>query len=129
MKHLIEQRISAKAAKLVGSVYFLLLGLTNFVATFIYAEVKPLDSLTAVICALPFLIRKKMLLLVFGAVAAIISAYGAFACLIFSVNPQVQTSKIAFLMGFLLTGSALVSSLLLIIAGTSNENVKPNLHV
>lgn len=120
----IKQRISIRTAKLVGSIYFLLLGLINFVATFMYAEVRLLDAITAVVCVLPFLIKKKMFLLLFGIMTAFISLYGMFAGLVFIADPQVQTSKISFLMGFLLTGSALSASLLLILAGISDENLK-----
>ena len=110
-----EQRI--RIAKLVGSWYFLLLGLVNFIATFIYSEIKWLDSITLAICILPLLINKKIFLLIFGIVAAFISFYLFLACLAFSLNPEVQTSQISFFMGFLLTGSALFSSLLLIFVG------------
>ena len=121
----LEQHISVKTARILGSVYFFLLGLINFVATFIYAEIRLLDLITVVVCALPFLMRKKMFLLVFGIVAACISVYGTVGGLVFLRNPQVHTSKIAFFMGFLLTGSAFLSSLLLIFAGSSDENLNP----
>lgn len=123
----IKQLISVRTAILVGSIYFLSLGLINFVATFIYAEIRTLDTITLLVCVLPLLIRNKKFLLLFGIVVAFISLYGMFAGLVLIADPRVQTSNISFFMGFVLTGSALLSSLLLIFAGISYENLHPNL--
>ena len=122
----IKQLISVRTAALVGSIYFLLLGLINFIATFIYAEIRSLDIITAVVCILPILTRNKTFLMSFGIVTAFISLYLMFAGLVFMADPRVQTSNISFFMGFLLMGSALLSSLLLIFAGISDENLKLN---
>ena len=124
MSRNIPQRFNARTAKLVGSSYFLLLGLTNLVATFIFAEIRMLDTITLVVCILPFLINRKLFHLLFGIITALIAIYLTIAGLTFMINPAVHTSTISFLMGFLLTGSALLASLLLIFSGSSDGDLK-----
>ncbi|MEO6915819.1 MAG: hypothetical protein ABI151_09365 [Chitinophagaceae bacterium] len=122
-----RKSISIKTATLIGTIYFLLLGLINLVATFIYAEVRSLDLIITVVCFLPLLVPKTMFLLVFGIVAALISAYLILAAMSFSLDQKVQTSKISVLMGFLLLGSALLASLLLIFSANSSEKFSAKL--
>lgn len=116
-----ENRLSLKTARMIGSFYFLLLGVINLVATSIFAEIHALDLITAAICTLPVLINNKMFLTMFGLVAGLISFYLFFAGLSFSLEPNTQTSKVAFAMGFLFIGSAFAASVLLIYSGKAER--------
>jgi putative exporter of polyketide antibiotics len=121
-----EQKL--KAAKLVGALYFLGLGLINFCATFFYSQIHLLDVIILSFGFLPLVIKHRSFSLIFGLFAGFISLYLGFACFTFNLNPQIHTSQTAYNMGYLLSVTAFLSSLLLIYVGlnsTSKREMEP----
>ncbi|MEJ7691708.1 hypothetical protein [Daejeonella sp.] len=123
MKNLSEEQ-KLKRAKLIGSVYFLLLGLINFGATLYFSNIYVIDYAILLLGCLPILINRKPFYLGFGIVAGLISLYMAFAGLIFNFNPEIKTSQVAFNMGYLLAFSILFSSILLVYVGSGSIYTK-----
>jgi hypothetical protein len=110
-----EQKI--KTAKLVGSMYFIALGLINFCATFYYAKINLIDFIILSFGVLPLLINHRLFFLIFGLLAGFISLYMGFACLTFNLNPEIPTSQTSYNMGYLLAVTSFLSSLLLVYVG------------
>jgi len=112
-----EKEQKLKAAKLIGSVYFLGLALINFYATFYYSKIHVIDVIILLFGFLPLLIKHRSFSLIFGLFAGAISLYLGFACFTFNLNPQIHTSQTAYNMGYLLSVTAFLSSLLLVYVG------------
>jgi hypothetical protein len=110
-----EQKLNA--AKLVGSVYFLGLALINFCATFYYSKIHLIDVIILSFGFLPLLIKHRSFSLIFGLMAGFISLYMGYACLSFNLNPQIHTSQTDYNVGYLLSVTAFLSSLLLVYVG------------
>ena len=110
-----EQKL--KAAKLVGSMYFLMLGLINFCATLFYSSIYLIDFIILLFGFLPLLVNRRLFFLSFGLLASFISLYMGFACLTFNINPEIHTSQASYNMGYLLAVSSFLSSLLLVYVG------------
>jgi hypothetical protein len=122
-----EKEQKLKTAKLVGSIYFLGLGLINFCATYYYAKIHLLDFIILSFGFLPLLINHRIFLLLFGLLAGFISLYMGFACLTFNLNPEIHTSQTSYNMGYLLAVTSFLSSLLLVYVGlnlTENKEIK-----
>jgi hypothetical protein len=110
--------INSQRAKFIGSIYFLLLGLINFVATFLNSEVRSIDTITLLACILPLAIGKKWFLFLFGVLGVFISTYVIIGGLVVTLRGPVQTSGISLVMGCLFIVSMLLVSLLLIYASS-----------
>ena len=106
-----------KTAKLVGSLYFLGLGLINFSATIFYSKIYLIDFIILSFGFLPLLVNRKLFFLIFGLLAGFISLYIGFACLSFNLNPEIHTSQTSYNMGYLLAVTSFLSSLLLVYVG------------
>lgn len=116
-------------AKLIGSMYFLLLGLVNFGATWAFAEINNLDIVILAIVCLPLIVNKDYFYFSFGVLAGLIAFFLGFACLTFNLDPTIGTSAFSYFMGYLLSVSMLAASFLLIYGGsqTLTVNVIPQL--
>lgn len=111
---LLDKNKKRKTAKLIGAMYFLLLGLVNFGATWMFAQINNLDIVILAIACLPIIINKDYIYISFGALSTFIAFFLGYACFKFNVDPNVSTSAVSFFMGYLLITSMLVASFLLI---------------
>lgn len=105
-----------KTAKQIGAIYFMFLGLVNFGATLILAEINSLDVVILALACLPLVVDKNYFYFSFGVLAAVLALFLGFACLTF--NPTIGTSAFSYFMGYLLCISLLVASFLLIYGGS-----------
>lgn len=114
-----------KTAKLIGAIYFLLLGLVNLGATWAFAEINNLDIIIIAIACLPMIINKNYFSISFGVLSTFIAVFLGYACFMFHVDPNISTSAVSFFMGYLLSASMLVASFLLIYGASQvlRENV------
>lgn len=114
-----------KTAKLIGAIYFLLLGLVNFGATWIFAEINNLDVVILAIACLPLIVNKDYFSFSFGSLTAFIAFFLGYACFTFNVDPNISTSAFSFFMGYLLSVSMFAASFLLIYGASQvfTENI------
>lgn len=110
-----EQNV--KRAKLIGLSYFISLGVINFGATVFNGQFRVLDVIILLLTLTPLIVNTKGVYLSLGAFSACISLYMGFACLVMNIQPNTDTSQLAFMMGYLLAVSSFIASLLLIYTG------------
>ena len=110
-----------KNAWLIGSVYFVLLGVINFSATLWNGKLGTLDLLILLMFVLPLLINKKTFSLLFGIIAGLISLYMGFAAFMFNLTPNIETSQTAFIMGYLFIAATLSACILLLYSSGSSS--------
>ncbi len=120
---LIYKNRNQKVAKLIGAIYFLILGVLNFGATLIFAEIRILDIVILALACLPLLINRNYFYFSFGILAAIIALFLGYACLTFNLDPAIGTSGFSYFMGYLLSASLLVASFLLVYGGSQSHMV------
>jgi len=113
-----------------GAIYFVALGLLNFIISGLVSKIGAIDFIILGIALIPILLRHKNLYLVFGVSAALLSLYIAFACFTMNLQPGNLTTPFSFLLGYLLAITSFGASSLLIYAGLDHGkslNVNPNL--
>ena len=115
-----QQKI--KIIKLLAALYFLILGVFSFSASLYDNVFTWLDLVLLLFSCLPLIINKRIILLAFGMLAGCASIYIMYACLSFSLIPQLLTTGIAFFMGFVLGSSSLSASLALIYVGLQSSD-------
>ena len=108
-----------KLAKLLGCLYFLLLGLINFGATPYYSSIHAIDFTILLLGCLPIIVNRKEFNLFYGIIAALISLYMFVAALNFNLSPEIKTTQLAFNMGYLLQFSMIICSCLLVFTGAN----------
>lgn len=119
-----RQDLKTEKLRLFGCIFFAVVGITNLFASITDNSFHTLDLIILIVSILPMLIRKKMFLLLYGIVSCFIALFIGYACLTFSLNPEVKTSLFTFFMGFLLSFLTLTASLALIYVGLQSSNEK-----
>lgn len=105
-----------KLAQLIGSMYFLILGVVNFIATLLFAAIYPIDIVILILCYLPIIINNNLFLAIFGGIGILVAFVIGFACLAFNFDPSNSTSQFSLFGGYLLSASLFFASFLLIYA-------------
>jgi hypothetical protein len=110
----------------MGSLYFILLGITNMVATMLLSDLHTVDFIILAVTCIPVIINSNVVYLLFGIMGAFISLYMGIAGLAFNVNPAVvHTSQLDFVMGYLLAISCFIASSLWIYAAVNDPRKSP----
>lgn len=116
-----------KLARLAGSLYFLLLGLGNFVAMAVNSKLGWKDFVLLVFLSTPLILRKKFYYLFFGVLATCFWLYMLYQVFqmhvlyvreVSSYNDPYLSPGEAFTLGYLITIVSACFSLMLVYAGT-----------
>jgi hypothetical protein len=110
-----EQNV--KRVKLIGLSYFISLGVVNFGATVFNGHFRVLDVIILLLTLTPLIVNTKGIYLSLGVFSACISLYMGFACFVMNVYQHMDTSQLAFMMGYLLAASSFTASLSLVYTG------------
>lgn len=118
----------ANQIKHFAGLFFIGLATLNLILTVMNVGVRLFDLLILILVVVPFIMNKRKIFLLFGFLSGLTSLYMTVGCLIFSLNPDIQTSAMEFFMGFVLSIMSLTFSIGLIYVGIQgSENSRLNL--